>query len=162
MISVGGVRKGCSPSRPSSGRCRNALPGWSARYQLQNIIENQEKIQNLKNLYQALHRLNQSAPLREDDVNLLKNFASETYINLLGEEKPLILDWEIKKLLIARGNLDDEERCEMESHVTHSYQFLKKFPGLRSFQEFPRWLTDTMKNSAAGAIPEGLPAKKFL
>ena len=41
------------------------------------------------------------------------------------------------KLLEFEGSLTQQERKEIESHVTHTYEFLRKIPWSRSLQNVP-------------------------
>jgi HD-GYP domain-containing protein (c-di-GMP phosphodiesterase class II) len=40
--------------------------------------------------------------------------------------------------MIRKGNLDDEERREIESHVTHTFRFLEQIPWTRELRNIPR------------------------
>ncbi len=40
--------------------------------------------------------------------------------------------------MIRKGNLDDRERREIESHVTHTYRFLEQIPWTRELRGIPR------------------------
>ena len=39
--------------------------------------------------------------------------------------------------MIRRGNLDERERREIESHVTHTYRFLEQIPWTRELRAHP-------------------------
>ena len=39
--------------------------------------------------------------------------------------------------MIRKGNLDDQERREIESHVTHTYRFLEQIPWTRELRGIP-------------------------
>jgi len=39
--------------------------------------------------------------------------------------------------MIRKGNLDDRERREIESHVTHTYRFLEQIPWTRELRGIP-------------------------
>ena len=39
--------------------------------------------------------------------------------------------------MIRRGNLDEQERREIESHVTHTYRFLEQIPWTRELRAHP-------------------------
>ncbi len=41
--------------------------------------------------------------------------------------------------MIRKGNLDDDERREIESHVTHTYRFLEQIPWTRELRDIPRF-----------------------
>ena len=55
-----------------------------------------------------------------------------------GHERPLLEDHELQFLMIRRGNLDEQERREIESHVTHTYRFLEQIPWTRELRAIPR------------------------
>jgi HD-GYP domain-containing protein (c-di-GMP phosphodiesterase class II) len=40
--------------------------------------------------------------------------------------------------MIRKGNLDDRERREIESHVTHTYRFLEQIPWTRELKRIPK------------------------
>ena len=40
--------------------------------------------------------------------------------------------------MIRKGNLDETERREIESHVTHTYRFLEQIPWTRELRAIPR------------------------
>jgi HD-GYP domain-containing protein (c-di-GMP phosphodiesterase class II) len=44
---------------------------------------------------------------------------------------------EVRYLTIPKGSLDESERLEIESHVTHTYRFLQQIPWTRELQHVP-------------------------
>jgi HD-GYP domain-containing protein (c-di-GMP phosphodiesterase class II) len=54
-----------------------------------------------------------------------------------GVERRLLRDDELQFLMIRKGNLDDRERREIESHVTHTYRFLEQIPWTRELRGIP-------------------------
>ncbi len=44
---------------------------------------------------------------------------------------------EMRYLTIPKGSLDETERLEIESHVTHTYRFLQQIPWTRELQDIP-------------------------
>src|SRR4029077_3185222 len=61
----------------------------------------------------------------------------KTYRDFSGVERPLLADEELQFLMIRKGNLDDQERREIESHVTHTYRFLEQIPWTRELRGIP-------------------------
>ena len=51
--------------------------------------------------------------------------------------RPLLEDHELQFLMIRQGNLDERERREIESHVTHTYRFLEQIPWTRELRADP-------------------------
>jgi HD-GYP domain-containing protein (c-di-GMP phosphodiesterase class II) len=54
-----------------------------------------------------------------------------------NQTRPLLTDHELRALSIRRGSLDDEERREIERHVTHTWEFLVQIPWTREFSAVP-------------------------
>jgi HD-GYP domain-containing protein (c-di-GMP phosphodiesterase class II) len=55
-----------------------------------------------------------------------------------GMERPLLTEEEVRFLTITRGNLDEQERREIEAHVTHTFRFLQQIPWTRELRDIPR------------------------
>ena len=70
----------------------------------------------------------------EHDLDLL---AGLTYHALDGDREPLLEPLELRRLAIKRGSLDETERAEIESHVTHTYKFLTKIPWTHDLRHVP-------------------------
>ena len=66
--------------------------------------------------------------LPEDKASMLEELASQTYVDMSGQEHPMLDPQEFRFLSIRKGTLDEQERLEIESHVTHSFHFLSKIP----------------------------------
>jgi HD-GYP domain-containing protein (c-di-GMP phosphodiesterase class II) len=71
---------------------------------------------------------NEPTVLPEGDFQYLQELSTRDYVDLRGEKKPLLQPEEARILSIRKGNLDAVERGEIESHVTHTYEFLTKIP----------------------------------
>lgn len=56
---------------------------------------------------------------------------------VMGEEIPFITESEFKALSIAKGSLSDDDRAAIESHVSHTYKFLKQIPWTRYLNRVP-------------------------
>jgi HD-GYP domain-containing protein (c-di-GMP phosphodiesterase class II) len=59
------------------------------------------------------------------------------YVDFDGVERPLLEDAELQYLMIRKGNLDDNERREIESHVTHTFRFLQQIPWTPELRGIP-------------------------
>ncbi|MEO7454808.1 MAG: HD domain-containing phosphohydrolase, partial [Gemmatimonadaceae bacterium] len=81
---------------------------------------------------------NEPTILPEGSFELLKDINKRTYVDFDGRERPLLEDHELQFLMIRKGNLDDEERREIESHVTHTYRFLEQIPWTRELRNIPQ------------------------
>jgi HD-GYP domain-containing protein (c-di-GMP phosphodiesterase class II) len=59
-------------------------------------------------------------------------------VDFEGQVRRLLEDHELQFLMIRQGNLDDAERREIESHVTHTYRFLEQIPWTRELRAIPQ------------------------
>lgn len=64
------------------------------------------------------------------DLAALKMLIGDTHMELMTED-------ELSKLSIKKGSLSQEERAEIESHVTHSYRFLIQIPWTSELANIP-------------------------
>ncbi|MFI5234348.1 MAG: HD-GYP domain-containing protein [Gemmatimonadales bacterium] len=80
---------------------------------------------------------NEPTVLPEGNFAQLHEFAERTYENIDGTVVPYLNDDEVRYLSIRKGSLDEAERLEIESHVTHTYWFLRKIPWTRELQGVP-------------------------
>ena len=85
----------------------------------------------------AIVQANEPTILPEGSFHELKEINERTYIDFEGVERPLLRDEELRFLMIRKGNLDDRERREIESHVTHTYRFLEQIPWTRELRRIP-------------------------
>ena len=71
---------------------------------------------------------NEPTVLPEGEFQYLQQLAARAFEDIRGEQRLLINQEEVRILSIRKGNLDATERSEIESHVTHTYNFLQKIP----------------------------------
>jgi response regulator RpfG family c-di-GMP phosphodiesterase len=57
----------------------------------------------------------------------------------VSEPRPYLQPREVEALQILRGSLTVGERIEIESHVTHTYNFLRRIPWTRTFRNVPEY-----------------------
>jgi HD-GYP domain-containing protein (c-di-GMP phosphodiesterase class II) len=91
----------------------------------------------LNRFLDAIVQANEPTILPEGSFEELKEINERTYIDFEGVERPLLRDEELRFLMIRKGNLDDRERREIESHVTHTYRFLEQIPWTRELRHIP-------------------------
>ena len=80
---------------------------------------------------------NEPTVLAEGNFAALQEFAERTYDSLDATVMPWLNDDEVRYLSIRKGSLDDAERSEIESHVTHTYGFLRNIPWTKELQGIP-------------------------
>ena len=66
------------------------------------------------------------------------DIAKATYLGpFSGDARPFLSYNEVVKLSIRKGSLTEDERREIESHVTHTYRFLTQIPWTRTLKHVP-------------------------
>ncbi len=90
--------------------------------------EFRQEYARLQKEFSFVTQSNEPTVLPEGEFQHLQDLASRLYTNIHGEQKLLLEPEEARILSIRKGNLDDGERGEIESHVTHTFHFLQKIP----------------------------------
>jgi HD-GYP domain-containing protein (c-di-GMP phosphodiesterase class II) len=91
----------------------------------------------LQRYLDAIVEANEPTVLPEGSFGELRAINQKTYLDFEGIERPLLAEHELQFLMIRKGNLDDIERLEIESHVTHTYRFLEQIPWTRELRGIP-------------------------
>jgi len=93
--------------------------------------------EELQQFLDSIIRANEPTVLPDGSFDALRDINHRTYVDFDGVERPLLLDDELRFLMIRKGNLDDGERREIESHVTHTFRFLEQIPWTRELKGIP-------------------------
>lgn len=101
-----------------------------------NLIRRARR-EELQKFLDSIVRANEPTVLPEGSFEELRDINQRTYVDFDGVERPLLRDEELRFLMIRKGNLDDQERREIESHVTHTYRFLEQIPWTRELKGIP-------------------------
>ncbi|MEZ4450025.1 MAG: HD domain-containing phosphohydrolase [Nannocystaceae bacterium] len=80
---------------------------------------------------------NEPSLLPEAVSSRVREVAARTFHDPRGARIRLLGDDEVDALLVARGSLTHAERLEVQSHVTHTYEFLRQIPWGRSLARIP-------------------------
>jgi HD-GYP domain-containing protein (c-di-GMP phosphodiesterase class II) len=90
--------------------------------------ETNERIAQLQKDFAFISQSNEPTVLPEGEFQYLQQLATVDYEDFQGRRRLLLDPEEARILSIRKGNLDPKERLEIESHVTHTYNFLQKIP----------------------------------
>ena len=85
----------------------------------------------------AIVASNEPTVLAERNFQALQEVGAQLFTDFEGIERQLLDEHELKFLMIERGNLDERERREIESHVTHTFRFLERIPWTRELRGIP-------------------------
>jgi len=97
----------------------------------------QQELQALDRFLEIVLKANEPTILPDGSFEELKAWSQRTYLGLDGVTEPFLSADEMRYLTIRKGSLDDAERHEIESHVTHTFQFLQRIPWTSELQQIP-------------------------
>jgi HD-GYP domain-containing protein (c-di-GMP phosphodiesterase class II) len=75
--------------------------------------------------------------LAEAPSRILDEIHGKTFLEKEGRSLAFLSDDEYIKLKVPRGSLDEQERKEIESHVTHTFLFLRTIPWTKEMRNIP-------------------------
>lgn len=96
-----------------------------------------DRLGELDQYLEFIIKTNEPTVLESSGFDLLKVIEQKTF-QLDGTETiPYLTSHEVKRLSIPKGSLGEDERLEIESHVTHTYKFLKQIPWTNDLRNVP-------------------------
>jgi len=98
----------------------------------------------------------------DGDFDGLMKLGEVTYKDFDGTEKPYLTAQELKALALRRGNLTEEERKEIESHVSHSYDFLVQIPWTKALRGVPEIAHGHHEKLNGKGYPRGLKEEEII
>jgi HD-GYP domain-containing protein (c-di-GMP phosphodiesterase class II) len=99
--------------------------------------EHAEALDTADRFIRVVLAANEPTVLAEGDFAQLGEFASRTFADLDGRPQAFLEPQELKLLSIRKGSLDERERQEIESHVSHTFDFLRKIPWTKGLAQVP-------------------------
>jgi HD-GYP domain-containing protein (c-di-GMP phosphodiesterase class II) len=85
-----------------------------------------------------VNRANEPTVLDQGGFERLVEIARLVYMASDGELRPYLEGDEVAALQVRRGSLTDVERVEIESHVKHTFEFLRQIPWGKRYADVPR------------------------
>ncbi len=115
---------------------QNGTKGYQGFVQALQAAHEQE-LQALDRFLEIVLQANEPTILPDGSFEELKAWSKRTFLGFDGATEPFLSPDEMRYLTIRKGSLDDAERHEIESHVSHTYQFLQRIPWTRELQQIP-------------------------
>ena len=116
-----------------------------------------EKLVALDNYLNAILEINEPTVMKESGFEILNEIAKIIFEDN-GRPEKLLKEEEIERLSIARGSLSNDERVEIESHVTHTFNFLRKIPWTKELKNIPQIAYAHHEKLDGSGYPRGLKA----
>lgn len=121
----------------------------------------QSKESQLKSAWDEIRLLAEPTVLEEEAGEQLIKLAQLEFRNTLGEMQALLTQEELDALGILKGCLTPEERKEIESHVTKSWEFLRGIPWGDELGEIPEIAYCHHEFLDGTGYPRGLTKEKI-
>jgi HD-GYP domain-containing protein (c-di-GMP phosphodiesterase class II) len=95
------------------------------------------KVGELDDIIRFILASNEPTVLDQGGFERIAEIAGLTWTDDDGRALPYLTHGEAGCLQIRRGSLTEEERVEINSHVVHSYKFLRRIPWSRTLRDVP-------------------------
>jgi HD-GYP domain-containing protein (c-di-GMP phosphodiesterase class II) len=117
---------------------------------------------------QAILRANEPTVVADDAFQAVMSVAArERFPTVQAEDAfpveawadgPFLTESEVEALAIRKGSLSEQERREIESHVSHTYEFLRKMPWTGELRRIPEIAWAHHEKLDGSGYPRGLTA----
>lgn len=116
------------------------------------------ELKELDGLFEFVLSCNRPTVLAQGGFEKLDELTRVKFHDSRGQEKTLLVESEVKVLSIPKGSLSNQERLEIESHVEHTYNFLKRIPWTRSLRDVPEIAYAHHEKLNGKGYPRAIPA----
>ncbi len=118
-------------------------------------------LSELDHHFKAVAAANEPTVMAEDVATGLRQLAVKAFVDHLGESHTLITPEEARILSIPRGSLTEDEYRQIQSHVVHTYQFLRQIPWTRELRRVPEIARSHHEKLNGSGYPEGRRADEI-
>ncbi len=122
--------------------------------------ETKNRIRELDRYFQIICEVNEPTVIKKSGFEMLKQMAGLIFRDN-GNRQRLLTSREIEVLSIPKGSLSNEERKEIESHVTHTFNFLSRIPWTSELKKVPNIAYAHHEKLDGSGYPHGLTDDKI-
>jgi HD-GYP domain-containing protein (c-di-GMP phosphodiesterase class II) len=84
-----------------------------------------------------IERANEPNVFPDGSFERLREIARTEFPDVDGASRPLLREEEVRWLSLRKGSLSEPERKQIESHVMHTYRFLRQIPWTKEIRRIP-------------------------
>jgi HD-GYP domain-containing protein (c-di-GMP phosphodiesterase class II) len=121
-----------------------------------------ERQAEMEQLLRTIVQSNEPTILEEDFQRALLDLPLRTYEDVDGRSLPFLSPEEVEYLSIRKGSLTERERDEINKHVTHTYEFLKKLPWTSENRRVPEIAWAHHEKLDGSGYPRGLVGRESI
>ena len=142
-----------------SGRKGDALAEIEAEYQ--------RRRGDAERVLQAVLKANEPSVVEEESFRAVMSLPQRNFPSFEDQEQFPVEEWaegpylsteEVEVLSIRKGSLSEPERRKIESHVSHTYEFLQKLPWTGELRHIPEIAWAHHEKLDGSGYPRGLKA----
>lgn len=122
-------------------------------------IELKQRLLEVEKMFSVILDANEPTVLEEGSFEFLKEIAKRRIHLTNGEEIPFLLENELLSLSVRKGTLGEAERKEIESHVVHTYNFLRQIPWTKELKRVPEIAYGHHEKLDGSGYPQKLTAE---
>ncbi len=123
--------------------------------------EKKEKIDRINKMHDLILKAVEPTVLDKGDFNILKKLVDLKVKLDTGESIPFLKNNEFLSLSITKGSLNTEERIQIQSHVSHTYDFLLQIPWTDDLKDVPEIAYRHHEKLNGTGYPIGLKANQI-
>ena len=128
-------------------------PRWEKEYL--------QRLEEIEYYWQVIVASNEPNVLKQENKLGLDRIRHELMLLPDGSQVKVLSEDEFHALSVAQGSLTDSERLEIESHVRHTYQFLKMIPWTKDFKHLPEIAYCHHEKLNGSGYPRGLTSHEI-
>ena len=121
----------------------------------------QRELEEIEEYFNFVLQCNEPTVLAQGGFDRLHDVAQKNFRDWEGAKIPYINDKELISLSVPRGSLNENDRKEIESHVTHTYKFLTTIPWTPDLRHVPEIAYAHHEKLDGTGYPNRLNAKQI-
>lgn len=111
---------------------------------------------NLLDELKYIQKINELNFAKDHELKRIRELARTYYFDFNGKRHDLLTNFELENLEVRKGNLTEEERKTIQSHVTESYRILKAIPFMEDLDGIPNMVIEHHEYLNGAGYPYGL------
>jgi HD-GYP domain-containing protein (c-di-GMP phosphodiesterase class II) len=123
--------------------------------------EYQRRVREIDTYWDIINAANEPAVLKLENMEAMERIRNEQLLLPDGQKIALLSEEEYRALSVTQGSLTENERLEIESHVRHTYQFLKMIPWTKDFKHLPEIAYAHHEKLDGSGYPRGLTSHEI-
>lgn len=127
------------------------------RSEIEQMLAREDE--KLRNFLDAILSANRPSVLHESASEELKAIRQYSFPDHDGAPVDLLQQFEFDNLSLSKGSLSPEEREQIESHVSHTFEFLSLIPWTKNLAALPNIAFAHHEKLDGTGYPRGLPAE---